>query len=98
MANGTRGRPKGLPKTGGRKKGTPNKINTDLRGMIIGALSDVGGREYLARQAEENPAAFMSLVGRVLPREVVGEGGGPIQVKTVERVIVKNNETIDTDG
>lgn len=30
------GRPKGLPKTGGRAKGTPNKVTKDLRGIIAG--------------------------------------------------------------
>lgn len=49
--------------------------------MILGALSDVGGQSYLARQAEENPNAYMSLLGRVLPMTVQGDDkGGPIKV------------------
>ena len=28
------GRPKGLPKTGGRQKGTPNKPTFDLRALV----------------------------------------------------------------
>jgi hypothetical protein len=54
-------------KTGGRKKGTPNKINANLREMILGALSAAGGCDYLVAQAHQNPAAFMTLVGKVLP-------------------------------
>ena len=61
---------KGQPKTGGRKKGVPNKVNADLKGMILTALSDVGGKDYLVEQAAENPTAFLGLVGKVLPKEV----------------------------
>lgn len=34
---------RGSPKTGGRQKGTPNKINADLKAMILGALDEAGG-------------------------------------------------------
>lgn len=56
----------------GRPKGVPNKANAALKDMILEALSKQGGVDYLARQAEENPASFMSLVGRVLPMTVTG--------------------------
>jgi hypothetical protein len=46
--------------------------------MVIGALQDVGGRQYLAARALDQPVAFMSLLGRVLPLQVTGEAGGPI--------------------
>lgn len=61
---------KGAEKTGGRKKGVPNKITADLKGMILFALDDVGGQKYLVEQAKENPTAFLTLVGKVLPKEV----------------------------
>lgn len=61
---------KGQPKTGGRAKGVPNKVNADLKSMILEALSDVGGKKYLVEQAAENPTAFLTLVGKVLPKEV----------------------------
>jgi len=35
--------------------------------MILGALNEVGGMDYLAQQATANPAAFMTLLGKVLP-------------------------------
>jgi hypothetical protein len=41
------------------------------------------------RQAEEKPAAFLTLVGKVLPLQVTGEDGGPVQVERIERVIVR---------
>ncbi len=60
-------------KRGGRKAGTPNKMPLALRQMITGALDDAGGQAYLARQAVENPAAFLALLGKILPREVRAE-------------------------
>lgn len=70
-------------KTGGRKAGTPNKVTGELKDMILGALDDVGGKEYLSHQAKENPTAFMTLVGKVLPMQVTGANGGPLQVQEV---------------
>jgi hypothetical protein len=63
--------PKGR-KTGGRAKGTPNKVTGALREMVLAALEAAGGVEYLARQAEQNPAAFLTLLGKVLPLTVQG--------------------------
>ena len=66
-----KGSPKGV-KQGGRKKGTPNKINAALKDMILEALNGAGGVGYLQEQAEKNPAAFMTLVGKVLPLQLSG--------------------------
>lgn len=65
--------PKGT-RVGGRKKGTPNKLTGDVREMILAALDDAGGRKYLAAQADENPSAFMTLVGRCLPKDIQVKG------------------------
>lgn len=67
------GKPKGSPKTGGRSAGTPNKITSDIREMVLGALEDVGGRSYLATKAKENPGPFLALVGKCLPKEIKAE-------------------------
>lgn len=75
-----RGRPfDGVPGPG-RPKGVPNKNSGLLKDMIMQALSDAGGVGYLTTQAHENPKAFLSLVSRVLPMQVTGEGGGAIQI------------------
>jgi hypothetical protein len=57
----------------GRPKGAVNKVTKNLREMILGALDDAGGQAYLAEQAQSNPAAFMALLGKVLPPEPRGE-------------------------
>lgn len=88
-------RPKKGEKTpgSGRKKGVTNGDTAKLREMILGALDDVGGREYLATQAMENPAAFLTLIGKVLPRDVhlAGQDGNQLSI-TVKRVIVRHDQ------
>jgi hypothetical protein len=60
-------KPKGGPKTGGRKRGTPNKLTTDLKSAILGAFAAVDGQAYLERVARDDPRVFCALLGRVLP-------------------------------
>ncbi len=73
----------------GRKPGVPNKISGDVKAMILGALEEKGGVDYLVEQADQNPTAFLSLVGKVLPMTVGGDPGNPIETHhKVEFVIV----------
>lgn len=68
----------------GRPKGTPNRTTALLKDAILKAAEAAGGAEgmvgYLTQQAQENPGPFMALLGKVLPMQVAGEDGGPIQV------------------
>ena len=83
----------------GRKKGVPNKINGDLKAMILGALAGAGGQDYLQRQAELNPGAFLTLIGKVLPMQITGEGGGPVFVITgVDRDDDSSNSNDPSDA
>lgn len=66
----------------GRLKGTPNKATKALKDMILAALDTKGGADYLAKQAEENPTAFMTLLGKVLPLQVAGSLDATITVLT----------------
>lgn len=73
---------KGRPKTGGRAKGTPNKLTADVKAMVLEALDKAGGVSYLLTQAQSNPNAFLSLVGKVLPMTVAGDPQSPLGVVT----------------
>ena len=42
--------------------------------MILAALKRAGGIDYLVTQASENPTAFLTLVGKVMPLQVAHEG------------------------
>ena len=82
------GRKPGTPKTGGRQPGTPNKTTALLKDAILKAAELAGGEgglvQYLTDQATANPAAFMTLLGKVLPMQVEGTGsGGEIVFRTV---------------
>lgn len=67
----------------GRPKGVPNKATTAIKDMIVQALDKAGGVEYLVEQAEKNPGPFMSLVAKVLPTQVTGNDGGPIETRSI---------------
>ena len=63
----------------GRPKGSTNKEAALIRDMVASALSQSGGVDYLARVSESHPAAFLSLVGKVLPIQLTGGDGGDIK-------------------
>lgn len=87
--------PKVGPNTGnrgkGRPKGSQNKITSDVKRAILEAAEAAGGPggmvAYLTAQAAINPAAFMTLIGKVLPLTVAGDGESPIR-HVIERRIV----------
>ena len=69
-------------KTGGRATGMRDGHGSDLRQMILGALADAGGRDYLKRQAKKTPGAFLALVGKIMAAPASGKDGG--EIKTPE--------------
>jgi hypothetical protein len=77
---------------GGRQKGTPNKTTGLLKDMILSALNQAhegGAVEYLKTQANANPAAFLTLVGKVLPLQVNGPGENGEHVTLIKLVGVR---------
>ena len=53
--------------------------------MILGALNELGGTQYLVEQGRANPSAFLSLVGRVLPMQVDGRVELDVDVNVLAR-------------
>lgn len=87
--------PKGFrpPAAGkGRVKGTQNKATKALKEMILGALDEAGGEQYLARQALENPGPFLALIGRVLPTTLAGDPDAPLRIERIDLVPVEPAE------
>jgi hypothetical protein len=66
--------------------------------MIVKALNRVGGVMYLARQAEENPSAFLSLLGRILPKEALPEGGSTYHLHLVAAQLVAAQQRLPPDA
>lgn len=71
----------------GRPKGSPNKLTADVKSMILQALETSGGVDYLVMQARDNPTAFMTLVGKVLPLQVTGDQDNPLEVAHTIRLL-----------
>lgn len=85
------GQPRKRQKFGGRKKGTPNKVNALLKDDILTAAADAhpdGRVGYLTEQAQKNPTAFLTLLGKVLPMTVSGDPDAPL-IHRIERIIVR---------
>ena len=52
-----------------------------------------------AARASDTPAAFLTLIGKVLPMQITGEGGGPVFVITgVDRDDDSSNRNDPSDA
>lgn len=54
----------------GRPAGAKNKLTGDLRAAIIESFEQVGGVDYLVAAALSNPKAYLSLLSKIVPREI----------------------------
>jgi hypothetical protein len=80
----------------GRPKGSLDKGNALIRELIVEALDNLGGTAYLEETARSHPAAFLSLLGKVMPVQVTGADGGSIKTEnhwTIE--VVEANAKAD---
>ena len=77
----------GNPK--GRTKGSPNKITRTIREMVLAAVDSYQGggvalmERYRDSVHKEERIAFITLVGKLVPMEVTGAGGGALVVEVV---------------
>jgi hypothetical protein len=65
----------------GRPKGVVNKNTAAIKDMIVQALDKAGGVDYLVKQAQTSPTAFLGLVGKVLPMQLANEDGGALVIE-----------------
>lgn len=82
---------KGQKSGPGRPKGVQNKVTTELKGMILEALDQAGGVDYLLACAnnEKTKGAFLSLIGKVLPMTIAGDKDSPLHaIVRIERIVV----------
>lgn len=63
-------RPRGLPKTGGRQPGTPNKTTASVKAALEECFEKLGGVEALAEWAAANREEFYKLWAKILPKEL----------------------------
>lgn len=71
----------------GRPKGQVNKTTQIAKDAIALAAEQLGGSDRLVAWAKEDPAnerAFWATIyPKLLPLQVTGEGGGPVQSKVL---------------
>ena len=78
----------------GRPKGSKNFLKLELQRMIYDALVAAGGVEYLKRQAEENPVAFLALIAKLIPTGGAG-GDAPAPARPLPEI---EHWIVETDG
>lgn len=79
----------------GRPKGSTNKVTKTIREAIEASFEKVGGAEYLARMAEDQPSAYMTLLGKVLPAHMNIKANGNGFKLIVERANADNKAETD---
>lgn len=77
----------------GRPKGTLNKTTKELKDMILAALDESGGVDYLVQRASDprTSAAFLGLIGKVLPMTVQGPNPDGSHTFTVKAPWLKSS-------
>jgi len=84
-------------KTGGRQRGTPNKITRSFREAVHRAFENVGGVEALTEWAKENPGEFFKICARLIPVEISAPGGGVVTV-VVDRGCAGQDRQVGSAG
>ena len=87
------GKPRGLPKSGGRTAGTPNKIGKDLRPLLeaeVEALIPEINKIWTELSSVEKARFLPSLLRLVMPNQV--ELSSPTGKSAVQQTIEQLNE------
>ncbi len=68
----------------GRPPGSQNKVTKALKDQILGALEAKNGQAWFEARMDDQPAAFMALLGKILPSEMTATlqnpDGGPFSI------------------
>lgn len=76
----------------GRVKGSLNKTTKTAKEAIALAAEKLGGADRLVAWAQEEPqnerVFWGTIYPKLLPLQVTGEDGGPVQIAEIRRVVV----------
>lgn len=84
------GRPKGIPKTGGRKPGTPNKISSQVREILSETTFD-----YYASKQFQKDLSMLDPKDRILAMERFTKYVAPQLQSTTLDVTTETKKTIE---
>ncbi len=82
------GRKKGTRKTGGRQKGTPNKIGATIRESLIEVFNGLGGVNHMKTWAENNETEFYRILAKLLPKTE------PVLIKDLSGTLTEQGEML----
>lgn len=71
-------------KTGGRQKGTRNRVTYGVKHSISEVFERIGGIEGFADWAEENKSEFYRHYAKLLPIDIGASEEGPLVVNIVK--------------
>ena len=80
---------RGKPKTGGRKKGTSNKVTKNIKENFEAVFEKLGGTEGFYKWAAKNShtqASFYQMYSKMLPSNMDVEHSGKVSIN-VDRII-----------
>jgi hypothetical protein len=63
----------------GRPKGSKNRFTREVKEALINAFNTAGGEAWLVQLASKDRRAFASLLSKLLPNQVTGKDGGPLE-------------------
>jgi len=81
-------------KTGGRKKGTPNKLTSTAKDSIAQCASmlEQNGRSlytWVSEDPSNEKAFWVQMYTKLLPLQLSGDADNPLAIALIERKIVK---------
>lgn len=82
-------------KTGGRQKGTPNKLSMTVKENVINVFDSLGGTEHMKEWAIENPTQFYNIYAKLLPTEITGDADNPLQVISTIQLVALDDDSTD---
>lgn len=84
------------PGNPGKPKGALSKTTKAAKEAIAEAADRLGGADRLVAWAQEEPGNerifWGTIYPKLLPLQVSGEGGGPVQITTVQLVAMRGND------
>lgn len=75
-------------KTGGRVKGTANKVTAGAKANIMQVFEMLGGAKGFYEWAVDNQTEFYRHYARLIPAEINAKIEGELTINKIERVIV----------
>jgi hypothetical protein len=87
-------------KTGGRQKGSLNKITTTAKDAISCAADDLGGKERLVAWVKEDPSNekvfWGTIYPKLLPLQLTGDGENPLEIINKIEIEIVDSQTAST--